>query len=336
MALKDTEIRAIRTTDKPVRKADGKGLYVEAFPNGSKLWRLKYRFAGKEKRLALGSYPEVGLAEARKRRDAARASLERGVDPGLERKQEKAAARVSAANTFEAVALEYITKMEAEGRASATLAKARWFLALLKPAIGSMPVSTVDPQMLLAALRKLEDKGNYETAKKTRSFASRVFRFAVATSRAASDPADLLNGALVSPKAKHYAAILEPAKFGALLRAIDSFEGSPITALALRIAPHVFVRPGELRHAEWTELDLDEGIWRIPAGRMKARRPHAVPLSPQARALFKELYALTGPDGYVFPAFHTSKRPMSENTVNAAFRPRSGSASTVRVGMNRQ
>ena len=320
MALKDTEIRAIRTTDKPVRKADGKGLYVEAFPNGSKLWRLKYRFAGKEKRLALGSYPEVGLAEARKRRDAARASLERGVDPGLERKQEKAAARVSAANTFEAVALEYITKMEAEGRASATLAKARWFLALLKPAIGSMPVSTVDPQMLLAALRKLEDKGNYETAKKTRSFASRVFRFAVATSRAASDPADLLNGALVSPKAKHYAAILEPAKFGALLRAIDSFEGSPITALALRIAPHVFVRPGELRHAEWTELDLDEGIWRIPAGRMKARRPHAVPLSPQARALFKELYALTGPDGYVFPAFHTSKRPMSENTVNAAFR----------------
>lgn len=320
MSLKDTEIRAIRATDKPVRKADGKGLYIEVFPNGSKLWRMKYRFAGKEKRLALGSYPEISLAEARKRRDAARSTLELGSDPGLERKQEKIAAKVSAANSFESVALEYLAKMKAEGRAPATLAKAEWFLALLKPAIGSMPVSAVDPQMLLAALRKLEGKGNYETAKKARSFASRVFRFAVATSRAASDPAALLNGALVSPKAKHYAAILEPAKFGALLRAIDSFEGSPVTALALRIAPHVFVRPGELRHAEWSELDLDEGIWRIPAGRMKARRPHAVPLSPQAIALFKELYALTGPDGYVFPAFHTFSRPMSENTVNAAFR----------------
>lgn len=320
MSLKDTEIRAIRATDKPVRKADGKGLYVEVFPNGSKLWRLKYRFAGKEKRLALGSYPEISLAEARKRRDAARTTLELGSDPGLERKQEKIAAKVSAANSFESVALEYLAKMKTEGRAPATLAKAKWFLALLKPAIGSMPVSAVDPQMLLAALRKLESKGNYETAKKARSFASRVFRFAVATSRAAADPAALLNGALVSPKAKHYAAILEPAKFGALLRAIDSFVGSPITKLALRIAPHVFVRPGELRHAEWSELNLDEGIWRIPAGRMKARRPHAVPLSPQAVALFKELYSLTGPEGFVFPAIHTSSRPMSENTINAAFR----------------
>lgn len=320
MSLKDTEIRAIRATDKPVRKADGKGLYVEAFPNGSKLWRLKYRFAGKEKRLALGSYPEIGLAEARKRRDTARATLEQGIDPGLARKQEKAAAKVSAANSFESVALEYLAKMDAEGRAPSTLAKARWFLDLLKPAIGAMPISAVDPQMLLAALRKLEGKGNYETAKKTRSFASRVFRFAVATSRAAGDPAALLNGALIAPKAKHYAAILEPAKFGAFLRAIDEFQGSPVTALALRIGPHVFVRPGELRHAQWEELDLDNAIWRIPAGRMKARRPHAVPLSPQVVALFRELQPLTGPKGFVFPAIHTSLRPMSENTVNAAFR----------------
>lgn len=320
MPLKDTEIRAIRTTDKPIRKADGKGLYVEVFPNGSKLWRLKYRFAGKEKRLALGSYPETGLAEARKRRDAARASLEQGIDPGLERKQEKAAAKVSAANTFESVAQEYLAKMKAEGRAPATLAKAQWFLALLKPAIGTMPVSAVDPQMLLAALRKLEGKGNYETAKRARSFASRVFRYAVVTSRASSDPAALLSGALITVKAKHYAAILDPAKFGELLRAIDDFSGSPITKLAMQIAPHVFVRPGELRHAEWSELDLEGAIWRIPAGRMKARRPHDVPLSNQVLALFVELQKLTGPAGYVFPALHTRRRPMSENTVNAAFR----------------
>jgi integrase len=183
-----------------------------------------------------------------------------------------------------------------------------------------MPVSQVDPQMLLAALKKLESKGNYETAKKARSFASRVFRYAVATARASADPAALLSGALIAPQAKHYAAILEPKKMGELLRAIDDFDGSPVTKLALKIAPHVFVRPGELRHAEWAELSLDEGIWRIPPGRMKARRPHAVPLSPQVIALFSELRHLTGAEGYVFPAMHSRKRPMSENTVNAAFR----------------
>lgn len=320
MPLKDSEIRAFRASDTPVKKADAKGLYIEVFPNGSKLWRQKYRFAGKEKRLALGAYPNVSLAEARKRSDAARTRLEQGFDPAAERKREKAAAKVSAHDSFERIAEEYLDKMAKEGRAEATLTKARWFLSLLRPAIGTMPVSEVDPQMLLAALRKLEGKGNYETAKKARSFASRVFRYAVATTRASSDPAALLNGALITAKAKHYAAILEPTKLGALLRAIDSYEGSPITAYALQISPHVYVRPGELRHAEWSELDLDEGIWRIPAHRMKARRPHAVPLSEQVAALFKELRKLTGPDGYVFPAMHTSSRPMSENTVNVAFR----------------
>ena len=320
MALKDTEIRAFRAGNSPVKKADGKGLYVEVFPNGSKLWRLKYRIAGVEKRLALGAYPEVTLAEARKRRDAARAQIEVAVDPGLERKREKAAAKVSAENSFERVAEEYITNVEVEGRALATVVKARWFLSLLKPAIGNMPISELDPQMLLAALRKLEGKGNYETAKRSRSFASRIFHYALATGRAKADPASLLSGALISPKAKHYAAILNPKKLGELLRAVDDFSGSPITKLALQIAPHVFVRPGELRHAEWSELDLKERIWRIPAGKMKSRRPHAEPLSPQVVELFSELRMLTGPAGYVFPAMHTSSRPMSENTVNAAFR----------------
>lgn len=320
MPLKDLEIKATKPDKKPFKKADGKGLYIEVFPNGSKLWRLKYRFAGKEKRLALGSYPEISLADARKRRDDARAILEQGNDPSVVRRKEKAAAKVSAENSFVCVAEEYLEKLEKEGRAPATLLKARWFLSLLEPAIGLMPVRDVDAQMLLAALRKLEAKGNYETAKKARSFASRVFRFAVATGRAFNDPASVLTGALTAPKAKHYAAILEPHKLGEFMRAVDSFTGSPVTTLALKIAPHVYVRPGELRHADWSEFDLSEATWRIPAGRMKARRAHSVPLSRQVIELFNELHELTGPEGFVFPAIHTSRRPMSENTLNAAFR----------------
>ncbi|MCA1748625.1 MAG: integrase arm-type DNA-binding domain-containing protein [Sphingomonadales bacterium] len=313
-------MRALQPIDRSLRKADGKGLYIEVMPGGSKLWRQKYRFAGKEKRLALGAYPEVTLAEARQRRDSVRRQIEEGIDPLVARKREKAMAKVSAEDSFERTAAEYIDKMEKEGRAEATLKKARWFADLLRPAIGSMPVSEVDPQLLLAALRKLEAKGNYETAKKTRSFASRVFRYAVATGRAKADPAHMLKGALVTPKARHYAAILEPGKLGELLRAIDDFDGQPVTKFALRIAPHVFVRPGELRHADWSEIDLGEAVWRIPAGRMKARRDHAVPLSRQMAKLFQELRALTGPNGFVFPAFHTKRRPLSENTLNAAFR----------------
>jgi integrase len=321
MALKDIEIRAIRAIDSPIRKADEKGLYIEAFPSGSKLWRWKYRFAGKEKRLAFGAYPEVSLAEARKRRDNARATLAAGIDPGLERKREKATAKISAATTFSAVATEYIdSKMTGEGRAPATLLKARWFLDLLAPAIGQMPIADVDPQMLLAALKKLEAKGNLETAKKCRSFASRVFRYGVATGRCKADPASLLQGALITPKARHYAAILEPTKLGALLRAIDAFNGGPITKFALQIAPHVFVRPGELRHAEWVEFKLQDAIWNIPAGKMKARRPHSVPLSLQVVALLKGLKKLTGDGRYVFPSAYGASRPMSENTLNASFR----------------
>lgn len=321
MPLRDAEIRAIRAIASSVKKADGKGLYLEAFPNGSKLWRFKYRFGGKEKRLALGSYPEVSLADARKRRDEARSTIADGIDPGLERKRQKAIAKLSAANTFESIATEYIDrKMAGEGRAETTLVKARWFLDLLRPAIGAMAIADVDPQMLLAALKKLEAKGNYESAKKCRSFASRVFRYGVATGRCKADPAALLQGALITPKAQHYAAILEAAKLGELLRAIEAFSGSAITRSALQIAPHVFVRPGELRHAEWTEFDLEDAIWRISAGKMKARRAHAVPLSKQVIELLRSLQPLTGSGRYVFPSAYGGSRPMSENTLNASFR----------------
>lgn len=321
MSLKAAEISAFRAGDTPYKKADAKGLYLEVFPNGSKLWRWKYRVAGKEKRLALGAWPDVTLAKARQLCEAARATLSDGADPGLERKRAKATARISAANTFASVAAEYIDgKMVGEGRADTTLAKARWFLDLLRPAVGELPISDVDPQMLLAPLKRLEARGNKETAKKVRSFASRVFRYGVATGRCKSDPAALLQGALVAPKARHYAAILEPSKLGELLRAVDAYTGNPITRFALQITPHVFVRPGELRHAEWSEFDLDAAIWRIPAGKMKARRAHSVPLSPQVVALLIELRELTGGEGYVFPALYSPRRPMSENTINVALR----------------
>jgi integrase len=210
--------------------------------------------------------------------------------------------------------------MVGEERAEATLRKARWFLELLSPAIGNMPISDVDPQMMLAPLKRLEARGNRETAKKCRSFASRVFRYGAATGRCNIDPTAILQGALISPKARHYAAILEPVKLGGLLRAIDEFECSPVTKLALQIAPHVYVRPGELRHAEWNEFDFDKNIWIIPAGKMKARRTHSVPLSRQVIALLEQLRQVGDGKGYIFPALYASSRPMSENTLNAAFR----------------
>lgn len=261
MALTVAEIKAFRPAAKPSKKADGKGLYLEVFPNGSKLWRLKYRIAGKEKRLALGVWPEVSLAKARELCDVARRQLTDGIDPALHRKKAKAVAQFEAANTFGAIGSEYIEKkMVGDGRAEGTLRKARWFLDLLTPAIGKLPITDVDPQMLLAALRKLEAKGNYETAKKCRSFSSRVFRYAIWTGRGKHDPASALRGALVTPKAKHYAAILNPTKLGELLRVIEDYDGHPVTRFGLLIAPHIFVRPGELRHGEWEEFDFESAI----------------------------------------------------------------------------
>jgi integrase len=321
MALNDTVIKAAKPRERDWKLADVKGLYLLITPAGGKLWRLKFRHLGKEKKLSLGAYPEISLAKARKLRDAAREKLAEGLDPALERKKAKFTAKLSAGVTFARVAREYIdSKMIGDGKAEATIAKARWFLEQLEPAIGTMPLADVDPQMLLAALKRLEAKGRHETAKKCRSFASRVFRYGVATGRCKSDPAQLLQGALITPQARHYAAILEPMKLGQLLRAIEAFSGAPVTMAALRIAPHVFVRPGELRHAEWSEFDLRAGTWNLPAAKMKARRPHAVPLSKQVLEMLKELRSLTGGGKYVFPSAHGASRPMSENTLNASFR----------------
>lgn len=321
MALTDTAIRALKPRDKAYKVADAKGLHLQVTPAGGKLWRIKYRVQGKEKLFSLGPYPEISLTDARKARDAARQLIVAGGDPAAKKRRDKVLAGQQAVQSFDLIAKEYIAKMEREARVTPeTIAKTQWLLSLLSPTVGTEPISQVEPQLLLAALKKIERRGRYETARRARSFASRVFRYAVATARASADPAAMLLGALDSPKAKNYAAIVDPVKLGELLRALDGFSGSPVTRLALMIAPHVFVRPGELRHADWAEIDLDEATWRIPAGRMKARRPHAVPLSPQVVALFRELHELTGPAGYVFPSIRTASRPMSENTLNAAFR----------------
>lgn len=319
MALRDLDIRALKPTGRIYKQTDERGLYIEVRPSGAKLWRLKYRYAGKDKRIAFGAYPEVGLAEARRRRDEARRQLRDGIDPGAERRREKLLAKYNAANSFGDVAREYISKMVADGRADATTSKANWLLEQMA-SIDGRPIAELKPIDVLGALKRIEAKGKHETARRCRSFASRVFRYGVATGRAETDPTSVLRGALISPKVRHHGAILEPGALGELLRSIDAYSGNLITRLAMQIAPHLMARPGELRKAVWTEFDMQAAIWKVPADRMKMRRPHAIPLSRQVMDYLAELRELTGPDGYTFPAFHTSRRPMSENTMNQAFR----------------
>ena len=319
MALSDVQIRSLKPADKLYKVTDEKGLYLEVSPNGSKLWRYKYLYMGKNKRIALGRYPEVGLAEARRRRLEARGNLDNRVDPLANRKREKLIAVYQAANTFGDMAKEYLEKMVGDRRAETTISKAHWLLEQLKP-IADQPITALKPVDVLAALKRLEAHGKFETARRCRSFASRVFRYAVATGRGETDPTAMLRGALVVPRTTHHAALLEPKDVGELLRAIDTYSGHKVTRLAMQVAPHVMSRPGELRMALWSEFDLEEAVWKVPAERMKMRRPHMVPLSQQVLAYLEELRPLTGPDGYVFPAFHTWKRPLSENTINQAFR----------------
>ncbi|MEP6785935.1 MAG: integrase arm-type DNA-binding domain-containing protein [Sphingomonadales bacterium] len=320
MPLNDIAIRAAKPGLKPVKLSDEKGLFLLVQPSGGKLWRLKYRITGKEKKLSLGRYPDVGLREARERCAEARKLIASGIDPSEKKRVDRLDATLRAETTFKAVAEEYIEKSEREGRADVTIGKARWLLSLLETALGTRPVDEISPVELLGALKKIEAKGHLETARRMRSFASRVFRYAVATARASADPAAALRGALVAPKVTHHSAILDAKGVGALLRAIDGYDGQPMTQLALKLAPHVFVRPGELRQAEWEEIDLEAGVWKIAASKMKMRQPHMVPLSRQANAILQAAQALTGRHRYVFASLYPGKRPMSENTINAALR----------------
>ena len=257
MALTDTAIRNAKPKEKAYKVTDSQGLYLLVNPRGSKLWRVKYRMNGVERKLALGAYPEITLAEARTARDAARRQLAHAVDPNVAKRQARIEASIRANNSFATVAEELIGKKTREGLAEPTLEKMRWFVKLLDADFGRRPVSEITPQEILHELRKHEKRGRLETANLLRSFASRVFRYAVATARADRDPAQLLVGALTSPKVKHFAAITDPTEFGALLRAIEDYQGDPSVMFALKLTPHVFQRPGEIRQMEWAEVNFD-------------------------------------------------------------------------------
>lgn len=323
MALTDVAIRKAKPGPKATKLADGGGMFLLVTPAGGKLWRLKFRIEGREKLLALGAYPEIGLGEARRRREEARELIALGKDPSREKQRDKVRARIQAADTFAAICAEYCAKRRkdgAKGWAPATAIRSEYLLSLVCGSIGKLSIGEIEPADVLTAIRRIEGKGKLESARRSLQLAGAVFRYAVATARLASDPTRDLRGALTAPTVTHYGAITDARKVGQLLRAIDDYEGSGITKLALQIAPHVFVRPGELRHAEWSEIDLDGALWIIPAGKMKSRKVHHVPLSRQAVTLFREVQSATGPSGFVFPSIRTRTRPMSENTVNAGLR----------------
>jgi integrase len=319
MPLTDSAIKAAKPNAAQYKLHDAGGLFLLVRPSGGKLWRHKYRFNGKEQLLSLGAYPDVSLAEARKRRDEARKVLAEGRNPSAEKKRAALAATIGAGNTFKVVAEALIAKREREGAAAATVAKARWHLDRLNK-LHTRPIAEIEAFELLSVLKAMETRGNLEAARQVRAFASRVFRYGVATTSCKRDVAADLIGALTAPTVKHHAAIVDPVKLGALLRAIEGYDGQPGTRHALRLAPHVFVRPGELRQAEWEEFDLDAAIWRIPASRTKMRKEHCVPLSRQAVAIMDEAALVSGRSRLAFPGLRSPSRPISENTFNAALR----------------
>jgi hypothetical protein len=283
MPLSDAACRGAKAREKAFKISDGGGLFLQVEKNGSKLWRQAYRFDGKQKLLSLGPYPVVTLAAARAGRDANKALLAKGIDPSTQRKLDRGAEKIARANTFKIVAEELLTKFEKDGDDPKTLGKRRWLLCFAYTDFGDRPISEIKVPELLDVLRKIERRGRHDTARRLRALAGRVFRYAIATSRAERDSSADLAGALIAPKVQHRAAaITDPAGVGALLRAIDDFDGQPSTKAALQLAPLFFVRPGELRHAEWTEFDTDAAVWAIPAPKMKMDRPHRVPLAKQS------------------------------------------------------
>lgn len=320
MALTDVAIRALKAGSSLKKVSDGEGLQLWIQPNGSKLWRMAFRFNGAQKTLALGAYPEVSLSDARKKRDEAKALLVSGIDPSHQKRLDKLTKAIVHATTFKAVAEEFLDKQAREGRAETTLTKNRWLLEFAYPLLGERPISEIKAQEVLAVLKRVEARGTLETAKRIRANVGAVFRYAISTARAENDPTSALKGAIVAPKVTHRAAITDAVAFGGLLRAIDAFEWQPATKAALRLLPLVFTRPSELRLAEWQEFDLEAAIWIIPAKRTKMRREHQVPLARQALAILKGLHAITGQNMLVFPGIRTAQRPISENTLNAAMR----------------
>ena len=322
MALNDTFIKnSTKHSGRPAgdKHSDGGGLYLHVKAAG-KYWRMDYAIHGKRKTLAIGVYPAVSLAQARKARDAAKAQLAQDIDPSTAKRKEKAARAAQAANTFEAVALAWL-KATAAQRTEGTSERARnWLAGDVFPSLGNKPMASIGPRDVLAVLKKVEARGAMDTARRIGQTVGQVFRFAVASGLADRDVTADLRGALTVTKTQHHAAITEPLALGALLRAMYDYSGTLPTVVALKLSALLLVRPGELRHAEWTEIDLDTGTWAIPGDKMKMRQPHIVPLPKQAVELLQSLRPLSGSGRYVFSSLRISSKPMSENTVNAALR----------------
>ncbi|OOG43229.1 integrase [Rhodanobacter sp. C06] len=305
---------------KPYKLPDGRGMLLLVNPDGSKLWRWRYRrpVTGMENMLALGAYPETSLRLAREKREEARALLAAGIDPGEHRKAEKAAGEERAANSFEVVAREWLGKQTWVEHYRVKVEA--WMANDVYPHIGGRPVAELSAPEFLRVGRRMEERGAIESAHRILQTCGQVMRYAIATGRAERNPVADLKGAIAAPPERHHAAITDPAELGGLLRAIEGYSGDPTTRAALKLSAMLFVRPGELRHAEWAEFDLDAAEWNIPAGKMKMRQPHLVPLCEQAVAILRELQPLTGRGQYVFPGGRSPRRPMSNNAINAALR----------------
>jgi integrase len=319
LPLTDMKVQKTKPKKKPFSIFDGGGLYLFVTPTGGKLWRFKYRFDKKEKKLCFGSYPEISLLDARKRRDDARRILANSIDPNKIFKVQKQA-RIEEAETFERIATEWHVRFAQTWKPR----HAEHLLTRLKrdvfPYLGNRPIKDIKAPELLTVLRRIESRGALETAHRARTICGQIFRYAVATGRAERDPTTDLRGALPPVQTLHRAAITEPKKVGELLRAIDGYQGGFVVQSALKLAPLVFVRPGELRHMEWEEIDFENAEWNIPPGKMKMKEPHLVPLSKQAIEILKELKKLTGESLYCFPSGRSFNRPMSDNAILAALR----------------
>ncbi|WP_123102206.1 tyrosine-type recombinase/integrase [Acidithiobacillus sulfuriphilus] len=316
MTLSDTKIKALKPREKAYKASDEKWLYLYVTPAGGKLWRMSYRFEGKEKTMSFGKYPDVSLAMARERRDEARRQIAEGIDPAARKKAERQAAE----NTFEAVGREWLEKQRAVLESSTmTIIEARLRLYVY-PALGPMEVGAVRPADVLRIAQKLEKRGLFDTAHRVVRLIGQIGRYAVATLRAETDPTAALKGAITPYRTKHRAAILDVEALRNFLRNVDTYRGSPIVRAALWLQVLWFVRPGELRHAEWSEFDFDSMIWNVPAGKMKMREAHMVPLATHTKAILESLGRVTGGGRYLFPSLRSADRPISENAVLVALR----------------
>ncbi|MBF0401470.1 MAG: tyrosine-type recombinase/integrase [Magnetococcales bacterium] len=318
MPLNDTALRNMKPSDKPFKQADGGGLFIQVETTGSRLWKISYRFDGKQKTISLGKYPHVSLKDARAKREEIKTMLAAGIDPSAQRQAEKES--TSGANSMEAIAREWFAKFSPSWAKSHADTIIQRLERDVFPPLGTRPISDIKAPELLTVLRRIEERGALITAHRIKQVCGQVFRYAIATGRAERDPSADLRGALPPARGSHHASITDPAKIGELMLAIDGYKGSFVVRCALQFAPLVFVRQGELRHAEWPEIDFEKAEWRIPGPKMKMKDPHIIPLSRQAISILKELQPFTGDGRYLFPSNRTRERCMSENTTLAALR----------------